>query len=57
MFKGKILQFELNERDNKLQISIDGITARGNSEFVKLIKNVFRKTSNCVACRECQAKI
>lgn len=55
MFKDKILQFELNERDNKLQISIDGITTRENSEFVKLIKNVFRKTSNCVACRECQA--
>lgn len=55
MFRGKILQFELYEHNNKLQIIIDGITARENSEFVKLIKNVFRKVSSCVACRECQA--
>ena len=39
MFRGKILQFELYEHNNKLQIIIDGITARENSEFVKLIKN------------------
>ena len=24
-------------------------------KFVKVIKNVFRKASSCVACRECQA--
>ena len=48
MFRGKILQFELYEHNNKLQITIDGITARENSEFVKLIKNVFRKVSSCM---------
>lgn len=55
MFKGKILQFELYEVNSQLQIIIDGITAKENIEFVKLIKNVFRKTSSCVACRACQA--
>lgn len=54
MFKGKILTFEVLQEE-KFQVIIDGVTARENSEFIKLIKNVFRKASCCVACRECQA--
>lgn len=55
MFKGKILTFEVEQNDKDILVTIDAVTAKENSEFVKLLKNVFRKTASCVACRECQA--
>lgn len=55
MFKRKILSFELLQVENQLIVLIDGITARENVEFVKLMKNIFRKTACCVGCRECEA--
>ncbi|WP_038284938.1 phosphoadenosine phosphosulfate reductase family protein [Lacrimispora celerecrescens] len=55
MFKGKIITFAVEQNENSISVLIDGITAKDNIEFVKLLKNVFRKTASCVACRECQA--
>lgn len=53
-FKGEILHFIVFEKDNELTIEIDSKTARENTEFVKLMKNVFRKSACCINCKECQ---
>ena len=55
MFKDKILSFKVEQEATNITVMIDGTTARENTEFTKLIKNVFRKASNCIACKECQA--
>ena len=54
-FKGDILQFEVEEKKNIITVIVDSSTGKQNPEFVKLLKNVFRKAACCVACRECQA--
>lgn len=54
-FKGDVLKFEVIEEQGSLTVHIDSATGKQNPEFVKLLKNVFRKSACCVACRECQA--
>ena len=54
-FQGKTLLFSLEESTEEIQVEIDERTCRDNPVFVKLLKNVFRKSACCVACRECQA--
>lgn len=54
-FKGNVLTFRYEETEKANIVSIDNQTARENPEFVKLLKNVFRKAASCVACKECQA--
>lgn len=54
-FQGKLLMFEVDESDGVISVFIDSTTANENPEFVKLLKNVFRKATCCIGCRECQA--
>ncbi len=54
-FRGEVLTFQYEETEKVNIVSVDKQTARQNPEFVKLLKNVFRKATSCVACRECQA--
>lgn len=54
-FRGNVLTFRYEETEKVNIVSIDSQTARDNPEFVKLLKNVFRKATSCVACKECQA--
>ena len=54
-FQGEMLSFSLEESENELNVTIDGETASEHVAFVKLLKNVFRKTACCIGCRECQA--
>ncbi len=54
LFRGRILQFEVNEEIEKITVKIDNSTNKENAEFAKLLKNVFRKAACCVACKECQ---
>ena len=54
-FKDDVLIFEVLESDNTITVNVDSNTGKHNPEFVKLLKNVFRKAACCVACRECQA--
>jgi phosphoadenosine phosphosulfate reductase len=54
-FKGDVLSFELIDKDGVITVYVDSETGKKSPEFVKLLKNVFRKTACCVACRECQA--
>lgn len=54
-FKGELVSFNMIETETELDVVIDAKTAKENILFVKLLKNVFRKTACCVGCRECQA--
>lgn len=54
-FRGHILSFRYEKAEKINIVSVDNQTARENPEFVKLLKNVFRKATACVACKECQA--
>lgn len=53
--KGELFEFEITETDNDLRVSIDARIARKNPTFIKLFKNVFRKSANCIRCRVCEA--
>lgn len=54
-FRGSMYQFSVEESENSISVFIDSNTAYENPEFVKHLKNVFRKAACCVGCRECQA--
>lgn len=54
-FRGNVLTFACEDSETANIVKIDNCTSRENPEFVKLLKNVFRKATACVACRECQA--
>ncbi len=54
-FKGEVLTFDAIESGGTITVNVDSATGKQNPEFVKLLKNVFRKAACCVACRECQA--
>lgn len=54
-FQGKLLLFEVDETEENISVFVDSETANANPEFVKLLKNVFRKAACCIGCRECQA--
>lgn len=54
-FKGKVLNFEVDENDGMISVHVDSTIGKQNPEFVKLLKNVFRKSACCIACRGCQA--
>lgn len=54
-FKNELLKFEVTEVNESLTVHVDSSTGKQHPEFVKLLKNVFRKAACCVACMECQA--
>ena len=54
-YKGVLCSFEVFEDNELLSVHIDAITAHDNPEFIKYLKNVFRKAACCIGCRECQA--
>lgn len=54
-FKNKIHSFELFQEGNSFEVRYDKELAKSDAEFVKLLKNVFRKTACCIACHECEA--
>lgn len=55
-FRGEIYTFEVDEhQDSTLKVQVDVKLAKAAPNFVKLLKNVFRKTASCVQCRVCEA--
>lgn len=54
-FRGHILSFRYEKTERTNIVSVDKQTAMEYPEFVKLLKNVFRKATACVGCKECQA--
>ena len=55
MFKNAQLTFEVNETADGIEVSYDPELPKANPLFIKLLKNVFRKSACCVLCRECEA--
>ena len=55
VFKNEIFEFNLIEYGDNLEVRYQTIYSKTNPLFVKLFKNVFRKTACCVLCRECEA--
>lgn len=54
-YKGTLMYFKVVEEDGFIHVFIDSQTAYSYPEFVKHLKNVFRKASCCITCGECQA--
>ncbi len=55
LYKNNEYSFSLNNIKNGYEIKIEAKTAKSNPEFVKLLKNVFKKSASCVMCKECEA--
>lgn len=52
---GKMLTFEVEEADQRILVKVQKSVAKEGGDFVKYLKNVFRKAASCVGCQECQA--
>lgn len=55
LFRGNIYEFYVYEGAEELQVKYLAELAKEKPLFVKLLKNVFRKTACCIQCRECEA--
>ncbi len=54
-FRGNEYQFYVQEEGDKLKVWYDNDLSKKAPLFVKLLKNIFRKTACCIGCRECEA--
>lgn len=54
LFKNQQYILEVIENDNNLEVRYDISLSKQNPLFVKLLKNVFRKSACCIGCRECE---
>lgn len=55
LFRGKEHEFRIVENADGYDVLIDKYLAKTEPVFVKLLKNVFRKSSCCIGCHECEA--
>ena len=55
LFRNEQYTFDVIEEQNEIRISYSAELPKKNPLFVKLLKNVFRKTACCIRCRECEA--
>lgn len=55
LHKGSIYEFDVEQSEHKIVVKVDSIIAKTSPEFIKLFKNVFRKTASCIHCRVCEA--
>lgn len=54
-FRNHMFKFEVDEENGSLKVQYSIELAKTAPLFVKLLKNVFRKSACCVGCRECEA--
>lgn len=54
VFKDKEYSFAVVDVQNGYDVFIEGHLAKSDPLFVKLLKNVFHKSSCCIGCRECE---
>ncbi|MGE4300413.1 MAG: phosphoadenosine phosphosulfate reductase family protein [Victivallaceae bacterium] len=52
---GKVLNFSLEDIPDGYNIRFDASLLKEQPEFVKLLKEVFRKAACCIGCKECEA--
>lgn len=55
LYKKEQFSFEVNTKKEGYEVYIDESIAKSNALFIKLLKNVFRKSACCIACHECEA--
>lgn len=54
-FKGNMYTFEVEYNENGYIVIIDRDLSKTAPTFIKLLKNVFRKSACCIGCHECEA--
>lgn len=55
LFRNNQYEIFVSEEDNNIEVKYSSTLPKENPLFVKLLKNVFRRTACCVQCRECEA--
>ncbi len=55
LFRNNLYEFIVEKRGDDLEVRYNASLAKENPMFVKLLKNVFRKSASCIMCRECEA--
>lgn len=55
LFQNEQYEVQVIEEGGNIEVKYDSALPKQNPLFVKLLKNVFRKTACCVQCRECEA--
>lgn len=55
LFRNEQYTFDIIEDGDDIEVRYDAELTRRNPLFIKLLKNVFRKSACCVGCRECEA--
>lgn len=55
LYRGDYYNFKVEEKNDQLLITISNSIAKENPLFIKLFKNVFRKSAECIGCHECEA--
>lgn len=54
-FRNEIYEFQVDEENGNIEVRYSENMRKKSPLFVKLLKEVFRKTACCVQCRECEA--
>lgn len=54
-YHNQMLPFEVEEKAGKITVRVTKKTAKEGKDFLKYLKNVFRKAASCIGCHECQA--
>lgn len=55
LFRNNQYEVYVDEGDGNIEVKYSSTLSKENPLFVKLLKNVFRRTACCVQCRECEA--
>lgn len=54
-FRGNAYRFEIVGDENDYVVKYESSLAKKAPLFIKLLKNVFRKSACCIGCKECEA--
>lgn len=54
-YRGSTIKIDIKENNHEISVDIEPDIVREYPDFVKYLKNVFRKSACCIACKECQA--
>ena len=55
LFRNEQYEIKVTENNGNIEVQYAISLPKQNPLFIKLLKNVFRKTACCVRCRECEA--
>lgn len=55
LFKNQEFTFEVTDVKNGYEVRFESDLTKRNPLFVKVLKNVFKKSASCIGCRTCEA--